>query len=291
MLQTKTFQTGDYAYQSWSNGYVIALTLTEESTDVASNTSLVSYLFTISNTDNNQFYSNDYSWAIYLAGQQIDINNFNFYVYPYNTTQTIVSGQITVPHNADGTLDMTYDVSIPNTQAYVSYGAPAMSLAGTWTLTPIARTSVPTVSASTAEVGETVTIYTNRTIDGATHILHYTLDGGTTWHHIANSVIDSYEWKLDETVAQNIDGTEASCHVDCKTFIGQTKVGEKTVHLTITMPAVTTYIDTGSKLELFRAYIDNGTEWELYQPHIDDTGAPTVTAALGFCVLGADALG
>ena len=77
-LQTQTFSTGDYAWHSWSNAYVISLTLTEVSTDVATNTSLVSYLFTISNTSNNRFWSNGYTWDISIGGHTIPIRQFNF---------------------------------------------------------------------------------------------------------------------------------------------------------------------------------------------------------------------
>ena len=77
-LQIKTLTTGDYAWKSWSNGYVIGLTLTEEAVDVAANTSLVSYLFTISNTNNNRFTGWGNNWDISIADQQIPIRNFYF---------------------------------------------------------------------------------------------------------------------------------------------------------------------------------------------------------------------
>lgn len=141
-LQTKTVSTGDYGWKSWSNGYVISLTLTEESVDISANTSLVSYLFTISNTDNNRFTSNDYSWTISVGGQSIPISHLNFNLGANYTTQTIAAGQITVSHNADGALDMPYSVSIPNVQAWNSYGPPAMSLSGTWGLSGIPREAV-----------------------------------------------------------------------------------------------------------------------------------------------------
>ena len=73
-IQEKTFSTGDYAWKSWSNGYAISLTLTEESIDTINNTSLVSYLFTISNTDNNRFISSNYSWNISIGDKTISIS-------------------------------------------------------------------------------------------------------------------------------------------------------------------------------------------------------------------------
>ena len=155
-LQTKTVSTGSYAWQSWSNSYVITLKLTEESTDAQANTSLVSYLFTISNTDNNRFYDYYYSWDISIGGQTIPIRNFYFDLRNNHTTQTIASGRITVPHNADGTLDMPYSVSIPNVKADNQYAPPAMSLSGTWLLTAIPRASQ--VYCPSGIIGRTVNI-------------------------------------------------------------------------------------------------------------------------------------
>lgn len=154
MLQTYTWSTGDYAYQSWSNGYKIHLTLTEESISEANNTSLVSYVFAISNGGNNRFYSNGYNWNISIGGQTIAIKNFNFYVYPYNVTQTIASGKITVKHNSDGTLHMPFSVSIPNLKADNQYAPPAMSIASTWALTEI-HSAPPIITASVVDTNAT----------------------------------------------------------------------------------------------------------------------------------------
>lgn len=160
-IQTKTFSAGDYAWHSWSNGYVISLRLMEESVDPATNTSLVSYLFTISNTDNNRFFSNDYTWTVSIGGQSIGIHNFDFDLSSNHTTQTIASGQITVAHNADGTLDMPFSVSVPNTQAYTSYGCPAMSITGTWALAaiPVYTLSISAGTGSSVSVTRTQSGY------------------------------------------------------------------------------------------------------------------------------------
>ena len=160
-LKTYTWETGDYAYQSWSNGYKIHLTLTEESTSTANNTSVVSYKFWVSNGSNARFYDNSWSWSISIGGQTIAINNFNFYVYPYNVTQTIASGQVTVTHNSDGSLNMPYNVSVPNVKASNQYGMPAMSLSGTWALTTIPRQASITSASSFTDENNPIIYYSN----------------------------------------------------------------------------------------------------------------------------------
>lgn len=161
-LKTYTWETGDYAYKSWSNSYKIHLTLTEESTSTANNTSLVSYKFWVSNTSNNRFIDSGWSWTISIGGQTIAINNFNFNVYPYNVTQTIASGQITVTHNSDGSLNMPYSVSVPNVKASNQYGVPAMALSGTWALTAIPRqANITSVSATFTDESNPIIYYSN----------------------------------------------------------------------------------------------------------------------------------
>ena len=147
-LQTQTYSVGDYAWKSWSNAYVISLTLTEESVDIEHNTSLMSYVFTISNTDNNRFNLRDFSWTINIGGHIIPINNYNFDLSNNFTTQTIASGQISVAHSSDGTLNMPFNVGIPgNMQSYISYAPPALNITGNMPLTPITAgpNSIPVV--------------------------------------------------------------------------------------------------------------------------------------------------
>ena len=144
-LQQKTFTRGGYSKYSWSNGYVISLTLTEESISVENNTSMVSYLFTISNTENNRFVYNNCSWHIVIGGSSVEINNFSFDLSENYTTQIMASGRMAIAHNTNGTGSITYDVLIPDIKSSVSSGPPAMALSGTWALTTIQRVP-PTIS-------------------------------------------------------------------------------------------------------------------------------------------------
>ena len=223
-IQTKTVATGDYAWKSWSNGYVISLTLTEESVDMAANTSLVSYLFTISNTNNNRFVDNNNSWSVSIGGQSIAINNFNFNLGSDYTTQTIVAGQLTVAHNPDGTLHMPYDVAIPNIQSWNRYGPPAMALSGTWELTPIPRAS--TVSCPVGVIGKPVTISIQKAGEGFTHTIAYGFGNlrGTVVERTAESAI---QWTLPPAFYTQIPAAKRGEGVlVCSTYNGDILVGE-----------------------------------------------------------------
>jgi hypothetical protein len=267
-LKTYTWETGDYAYQSWSNGYKIHLTLTEESTSTANNTSLVSYKFWVSNGSNNRFYDNGWSWSISIGGQTIAINNFNFYVYPYNVTQTIASGQITVTHNSDGSLNMPYNVSVPNVKASNQYGMPAMAISGTWALTTIPRTSG--VSCSTVNIGTAPTITIASASSSFTHKLTYAF-GSLSGTIVERTSSTSYTgWVLPTTFYSQIpSATSGVGTITCYTYSGSTHIGtsscsftakvnesisKPTITATITDNNATTQALTGDSSVLVRYY-------------------------------------
>ena len=136
-LQTQYYETGDYAWKSWSNGYKIHLSLTEEYTDAGNNASLISYTFSISSGGNNRFTANYNTWTINIGGNPVVITNLNFNL-DYNQTQVLAQGQVWVAHNADGTLNMYFRASIPNNQTWNEYAPPDMTLEGYMPLTNIA---------------------------------------------------------------------------------------------------------------------------------------------------------
>ncbi len=230
-LQTKTVSIGDYAWRSWSNGYVISLTLTEDSVDMATNTSLVSYRFTISNTDNNRFLASGYNWDISVGGQTIPIRNFYFNLGSNYTTQEIAAGQMRVTHNADGKLNMPYNVSIPNVHSQNSYGPPAMTLSGNWKLTDIPRASA--VSCPAGMIGKNISISLQRADDTFTHTLRYSF--GSLQGTIAEDVVkDSVLWTVPVGFYDQIPNVKTGTgEITCTTYQGNTAIGTTRCALTV----------------------------------------------------------
>ncbi len=229
-IQTKTVFTGDYAWQSWSNGYGITLTLTQESMDIAANRSRIGYLFTISNTDNNRVYSDDYSWEITIGGQRIPISHFDFSLRENYTTQTIVSGQVTVQHTADGTLDMAYEVSIPNVQQWNSYGPPAIQLSGTWALSPIPRLAVLDTAPNFTDEDNPVITYTNPAGEAASVLQAYICseDGMQVYVPCRDipKTAGSYTFFLSDTEREMLRHGASSANTLPVQFVLVTSVGE-----------------------------------------------------------------
>ena len=218
-MQTKTVSTGDYAWKSWSNGYVISLTLTEEETDANANTSLVSYLFTISNTNNNRFIANYNSWTISIGGQDIAIKNFNFNLNENYTTQTIASGKLRVAHNADGTCHMSYDVSIPNIQSWNQYGPPAMALSGTWELTPIPQMS--SIFCPVGTIGKPVTISIHKADAELSHTVTYAF-GSLAGTVAERTQQNELQWTIPTAFYTQIPNTRRGTGtLTCRTYNGR----------------------------------------------------------------------
>ena len=110
-------------------------------------------------------------------------------------------------------------------------GSAAMSTSG-------GSYSVPTVSASTVVMGDSVTIYTNRNSDTFTHDLSYTFGGITGT--IASNVGASYAWTVPDLVAKIPNALSGTCTITCKTKSGSTVIGSSTCTLTLTVPAKST---------------------------------------------------
>lgn len=142
----------------------------------------------------------------------------------------------TVTHNDDGTCTATikwkWGVRSTWGQCYDESGSFDI------TLPTIARASTPTVSASSVQMKDAVTIYTNRKADTFTHTLTYSFGGSTGT--IATGVGASYKWTVPDLVSKISGKTSDTCTITCTTKSGTATVGSKTVTLTLTIPGKST---------------------------------------------------
>ena len=106
----------------------------------------------------------------------------------------------------------------------------------TMTVTYTEAASVPTVSASSVNLGSAVTISTNRLTTSATHTLTYAF--GSTSGTIATGVGDSVSWTPGLVLAAQIpNATSGMCTITCKTFVSGTETGSSSVTLTLNVPS------------------------------------------------------
>lgn len=128
-LQTQTFTVGGTS-SSELHYYALELVLTEQSTDLITNTSLVNYILRL-RSGNTSFSQYSIGASISLAGKVVATRSRTDdpqMAISENSTLTILSGSATVTHDADGSKTMSVAFSID--MAAVSYTPGPVSVSG-----------------------------------------------------------------------------------------------------------------------------------------------------------------
>ena len=140
------------------------------------------------------------------------------------TNETILTGQTTIYHNDDGTKNATFYAS-----AYNGWLGINNNFNGNIDLPTIARASTPTVSPNPFNIGDTITINTNRASTQFTHTM--TLNFGSYSYSLGNDITDTIT--LDtSTIANNMyqqtpnDAVKTGT-INCITYNGSTTIGTK----------------------------------------------------------------
>lgn len=211
-------------------------TITTVSQDITNNRTLVNIKVALRSTSTSSYDSyGTGSLTVYLDGSVVGSAsgatlNFNFASY---TVKDLLSFDVWVPHNADGTKTALF-------RTYINYpsGKPHgySDANGYVTLATIPRASTPTLSASAVEYGQSVTINTNRLVSSFTHTIRVNWNGTT--ETIATGVTDAYTWTVPmEYISRipNAASTFGTIYLD--TYNGSSLIGTKTVTLTTNVPA------------------------------------------------------
>lgn len=143
--------------------------------------------------------------------------------------QVIASGTIKITHNSDGT--KSFGLSC---QAGVYTIAVSVTAIGTHTLTTIPRAS--SISMSTGTMGSASTIAISRASSSFTHTLTYSF-GSASGTIISNTTSTSVSWTPALTLAQQVpSSTSGTATIKCDTYSGSTKIGTKSITVTLTVP-------------------------------------------------------
>ena len=228
------------------------LEVTQSATNIANNTSTLSFNFKISPTDNGGW--DFYEWGQLIA-YTITINGTNYsgYIPDYNGTSvvTLKSGTQSVSHNADGTKSISYSFSVTDsTGAYYATGNASAS--GTFTLTTIPRAS--TVSAvSGTTIGGTMTVTIARAVSTFTHQLLYKV-GNSAWYDLGRDIGTSKAFTIDIATANQFpNALTGNLQLCLRTYSGTTQIGSDYYHnVTVSVPSYTPTISaiklTGNNL-------------------------------------------
>ena len=224
-LQTKTFSKGG---TSDVRNYTIKLKLTEESTSVSANTSLVSYVFSIERQNYGIFTGPYFDWDISIGGKTIAIRDFAFNIPTSGaSSQVIASGQITIAHDSDGGKTMPFSVYTPDTRNLSpTYGPPEIKLTGSWELTTIPRAS--SISAINADIGSDTLITISRASSAFTHTVTYKF-GSLSGTIATKTTKVSIPWTIPTSFYGQIPKAKyGTVTLTCQTYSGSTLLGSKT---------------------------------------------------------------
>ena len=148
------------------------LNVTQSATNVANNTSTLSFDFKLSpiyNTWSWEQWNQSISYTVTINGTK-----YTGYIPDYDgySVVTLKSGTQSVTHNADGTKSISFSFSVTDStgQNYTSGNA---SASGTMTLSTIPRATTPTFSAKSVTMGSSITITMNPAATTFKHKLRY----------------------------------------------------------------------------------------------------------------------
>lgn len=199
---------------------------------------------------------NDATYSLYIDPREInctvgsDVKSTTSPGISTGGGSTITLGTTThkVKHDNDGSKSVTI-TGIFYIQATLSGNyLNSITATGSVTLDTIARISEPTVSASSVQMGKSVTITTNRKADSLTHTLSYSFGGATGT--IATGVGASYAWTVPDLVSKISGKKSGTCTITCKTYSGSTLIGSDTVTLTLTIPDRSTPTTSASTVKM-----------------------------------------
>lgn len=223
--------------QAIRTGYRLQVVWTVTGQSVANNTSTV--------TVKVQLVSTGSSYTINSSASKSGSLTINGTKYSFTFTAALSGNQtktiytktgVTVAHNADGTKTCAFSATagINVTLSGTYYGN--VTASGNGTFDTIARATTPTVSASSVDMGASITINMPRASSGFDHTLTYKF--GSATGTIGSDLGTSKAWTVPLSLASQIpNSTSGTCTITCKTYNGNTLVGTKTVTFTAKVPS------------------------------------------------------
>ena len=293
--------TGTGAHNS---NYTGTLTVTEDSYNVAGNSSTVSYSLVL--TGNSGYYFQGY----YLT-TQISINGslvqdrYEKISMPSPSggvsTYTVCSGTVQVPHNDDGTKTITVwaTMSTPTSQYYLPGEIKMPSgLNGSLTLTTIPRKSTMTVPSFTIESAGTMTISAAST--AFTHTITYSFSGLTGTAASVAAGVTSASWTPPSTFYAKLpSATSGTVTLVLHTYSGGTEIGSNSYTATVyvgsgvkpSAPSITLYpVNSNAWLNSKGLYVGGYTKLRVVSSATAGSGASISSYAVSnaFTATGAD---
>lgn len=142
----------------------------------------------------------------------------------------VASGNLNIPHNADGT--KSFNLSC---EAGVYTYAVSVYASGTHTINTIPRAS--SVSAQSVELGKPSTISIYRATSSFSHTLTYSF-GNASGTIVSKTTSTSVSWTPPISLASQIPSTTSgNCTITCTTYNGNSSIGTKSCTISLSIPS------------------------------------------------------
>jgi len=189
----------------------------------------------------------------YTLNSYLNINGSRVYTQGSSKVQlssgtVMASGTLRIYHNSDGSRSFSADggATIYNYGTY-------QTGSGSWSLPTIPRTSSPTLSSSELNVGESVTVTTNRKATSLTHKLYYKLNNGSETL-LSSGIGDSYTWTIPKSLANSITTTDnGTITFKLVTVSSGSDIGSSTVTMKVKVPNTSEFCPSISSVTLSEA--------------------------------------
>lgn len=217
-------------------GYQMKIVWTVDSQSVANNTSSVTVKVQLVSTGSSYTINStaSKSGSVTINGTKY---NFSFTAaLSGNQTKTLFTKPVTVAHSADGSKTCAFSatIGINVTLGGTYYGN--VTASGNGTFNTIPRATTPTLSASSVNMGASITINMPRASSAFDHTLTYKFGNATGT--IGTDLGTSKAWTVPLSLASQIpSGTSGTCTITCKTYNGSTLIGTKTASFKANVPA------------------------------------------------------
>lgn len=222
-------------YNNNGNGFTLTASFNENSTSTANNTSNITCTATFSSGNANWQTGYPSTLTVYWHDNRENydrqVASINFSGINQWDSKT-ASGTINVTHKDDGTLSGYAYAYFSKGSTTTSWACNSGGVTTDWTaLTTIARASQPTVTPSTFNIGDTITINTNRKSTAFTHTLTFYF--GTYSYQIGTGITDTVTFDTsiiaDEMYQQIPNASVGEGNVTAVTYNGTTQIGTKNV--------------------------------------------------------------
>ena len=210
----------------------------EESTSVENNTSRIKYEFYACQRTGFTFTGTTRNPAgrvvVNINGRDVDSANIGF--ISYGTGDCYKQGYVDVPHNADGTKEMSFSIRMDEVTGNYSgdtwkYGAASVS--STLWLASIPRaSSISVTSGSGTKPGAgSINLSISRASSSFTHTVTWSCAGlsGT----IGTGIGTSCSWSVPIDIVEKSPNANSTVTFTCKTYNGSTEIGSKTCTATV----------------------------------------------------------